>query len=171
MSSGSQPFLIRGILTKLYKYLAAPLDCQIGIQNQGIVLIGDNPGTRIKLPVVITTLEWVKAHWLENIKSDAIWLYCKSYACNSVEQLIFISDVEKYQTLHLVLDNVTGCVLNCLHSLGQTILEDLAIETAIDRETFYSSNISSCWLVYYLRILCCRVCAIKSQRITIFFSS
>ena len=37
------------------------------------------------------------------------------YACNSVQQLIFISDVEKHQALHLALVWGSGCFASCLH--------------------------------------------------------
>ena len=47
------------------------------------------------------------------------------YACNSVSQLLFISDAEKHPALNLALVCGSGCFLSCLHEVRQTILKDL----------------------------------------------
>ena len=53
-SSVSQPYLVRGTLTNLYRYLAAPLR----YEDLGIVIIGGTPGTIPRHPSVLRHPGW-----------------------------------------------------------------------------------------------------------------
>ena len=66
---------------------------------------------------------WVLTSRLIYCKLAGKQCFCKicwaTYACNSVWQLIFTSDVEKHQAFRLPLDYGSDCFPRCLHSIRQ----------------------------------------------------